>query len=181
MLFLKTFTLAIAILTVATLTTMTIVWIGVMILDKKLINPLEFFEEKLGYVQEKELENLNKPYKCECGIVSRKYQFKGVRESICPHCESDLDRCATTVWTSNRIRGYLVEDNRKFAFAPKMTTREYLKMKKEKEEVNRLNKEMKDLEEYDNELEAYAELQMKKLKELEIKAEKIRNELNSKC
>ena len=46
-----------------------------------------------------------------------------------------------------------------------------------KNKVNEIQEELHNTERYDKELEAYEQLQMRKLKELETKAEEIRAEL----
>lgn len=153
-----------------------IVWISAMIGTGGIINPLVFFEKGLSYSQEKDLESLNDPYKCSCGIVSRKHQLIGGIKTVCPHCEKDLEE-GSNFWRADNMRYRKISDDRKFPFAPKMKASEYLKMKKEETKTNKIKKELKDLSEYDKELEAYEKIHAKKLQELKNKANEIRADL----
>lgn len=116
-----------------------------------------------------EMELLNSAYKCnECDITSRKYQYKGIYKNKCPQC----NHSNSLIWSMDREKEY--------PFAPKLTTFSFIKWKNEENKINSINTELKNTELIDKELESYEKLQLKKLKELEEKANKIKAEMKLK-
>lgn len=111
---------------------------------------------------------LNITYTCwNCNITSRYYQLKNDNSS-CPHCGGSM----RTSYTNS--------DNDDYPFAPRLTTMRFIKIQREKNKLNNIKMQLHSTERYDKELEAYEQLQMKKLQELETKANEIRAELAKK-
>lgn len=125
-------------------------------------------DDKWDYLKGKKKE-LNQPYKCKCGIVSRKYQLLQDETLVCNHCGNHL-----------LIYGDRTPDDRKFPFAPEISLADtFLKIRHEKK-LKKVNMELHKLSEYDKEVEAWENIQLKKLKELEVKAMQIKAELANK-
>lgn len=126
----------------------------------------------IKYGSDGELKNciidLNTPYKCECGITSRKYQLVEYGEIFkCPHCDNSLYYSSLDCY------------HRKLPFAPLIKKREVLKLLSKKVNLDKIILKMKESEEYDKELEAWQNLQLKKMEEYQRKAEEIKKELSS--
>ena len=110
---------------------------------------------------------LNEVRKCsECNISSRKWQFNNLDKEVCPHCNS-------------KSRMWHTEEG-DYPFAPKLNTMQTIKHILKENKLKKVKDEFNKMELYDDELKAYEELQMKKLKEFEEKADQIKQELNMK-
>ena len=116
----------------------------------------------------RELKSLNHPYKCDCGITSRKYQLLKDDYLVCPHCERKLWECAD-----------MIDDDREFPFAPKINKKEAKRYLKNREEMKKVKKEMRNLDEYDKEIEIWQKMQLRKMEEYQRKANQIKNELDN--
>lgn len=114
------------------------------------------------------LKHVNEALVCrECGITSRRYQLTNNTSSECPHCH-----------LTKGFHG--VEVSKEYPFAPKINSIDFIKWKLEKNKLDNIQKDLKETERIDKELEAYEQLQLKKLQELEIKANEIKAELAQK-
>ena len=119
----------------------------------------------------KKKNDLNKAFKCNCGIVSRKYQLTSPfndKELKCPHCNNNNTR-----WNS-------VVDDRIFPFAPKLNTKDAISIMKEANKAKSVKKEIVNIEEYDKEVEAWEKLQLSKMEEYQCKANEIKKEIENR-
>lgn len=159
-------------------------WIFKRLDENSVKQPIKKHEIELTWSQEAEMDKMNKPYKCKCGIVSRRYQLSGENQTICSHCDFDMSvshRMSGSISSFYRedMELYLnrIEDDRKFPFAPKLDEIKFLDYWNDKEKMKRIEKEKNDLIETDKELEAWQNIQLKKMEEYLQKAQEIEKRL----
>lgn len=118
----------------------------------------------------KHLEKMNEAKRCpHCQITSRRWQLSREKSGmyLCPKCERSTNL-------------YSVNADKDYPYAKRLNSREAVKLLKQEHTLEKAKRNMKELEEYDKEIQAYQDLQLQKLKEYERKAMEIKNELAEK-
>lgn len=124
----------------------------IFFLSDGLIKSLNSVEADID-VSDYMLKEKNNPYKCKCGIVSRKYQMGKDNWGCitCPHCKGHISY-------ENKI-----SDDRDFPFAPKISRKEIALIIAKEKELEKIEKEISNIKEYDKEIAAWERIHLEKI------------------